>query len=114
MGIAGLRQRKNRKKRRFQSFGRAVLVASILSVSIGCSTVKVHLDDHDILHPYLGTKTAVNVFIRSFSDYYLYGQQVVMAMDVPLCFVADTLLLPYDLMVKTKRHQRQQNQLPPR
>ncbi|MEW8276164.1 MAG: YceK/YidQ family lipoprotein [Candidatus Thiodiazotropha taylori] len=33
-------------------------------------------------------------------------------MDVPFCFVADTLLLPYDLMVKLRRHQRQRP-LPP-
>ncbi|MCG7872728.1 MAG: YceK/YidQ family lipoprotein [Candidatus Thiodiazotropha lotti] len=87
-------------------------MASIISLSLGCSTVKVHLDDHDILHPYLGTKTAVNNFIRSFSDFYLYGEQFVRAMDVPFCFVADTLLLPYDLMVKVRRHQRQRP-LPP-
>ncbi|MCG7984191.1 MAG: YceK/YidQ family lipoprotein [Candidatus Thiodiazotropha lotti] len=96
---------KKTEKGCFHSFYRAVLVASILSLSVGCSTVEVHLDDHDILHPYLGTKTAVNKFIRSFSDFYLYGQQMVMAMDVPFCFVADTLLLPYDLMVKVRRHQ---------
>ncbi|ODC02088.1 hypothetical protein A3197_21370 [Candidatus Thiodiazotropha endoloripes] len=111
MGLAGFRAKKNLKGC-FQSFYRAVLVASIISLSLGCSTVKVHLDDHDILHPYLGTKTAVNIFIRSFSDFYLYGEQFVRAMDVPFCFVADTLLLPYDLMVKVRRHQRQRP-LPP-
>ncbi|MCG8015514.1 MAG: YceK/YidQ family lipoprotein [Candidatus Thiodiazotropha sp. 'RUGA'] len=106
MGLAGLRANKNQKGC-FQSICRALLVASILSVLMACSTVKVHLQDHDILHPYLGTKRAVHNFIRSFSDFYLYGEQFVRAMDVPFCFVADTLLLPYDLMVKVRRHQRQ-------
>ncbi|MEW8239773.1 MAG: YceK/YidQ family lipoprotein [Candidatus Thiodiazotropha taylori] len=82
-------------------------MATILSVLTACSTVKVHLQDHHILHPYLGTKTAIHNFIRSFSDFYLYGEQFVRGMDVPFCFVADTLLLPYDLMVKLRRHQRQ-------
>ncbi|MCG7966853.1 MAG: YceK/YidQ family lipoprotein [Candidatus Thiodiazotropha taylori] len=87
-------------------------MASILSVLTACSTVKVHLQDHDILQPYLGTKRAVHNFIRRFSDFYLYGEQFVRGMDVPFCFVADTLLLPYDLMVKLRRHQRQRP-LPP-
>ncbi|ODB82266.1 hypothetical protein A3194_18515 [Candidatus Thiodiazotropha endoloripes] len=104
--MGGFRAKKTQKGC-FESFYRALLVASIISLSVGCSTVKVHLNDHDILHPYLGTKSAVKNFIRSFSDFYLYGQQVVMATDVPFCFIADTLLFPYDLMVKLRRHQRQ-------
>lgn len=103
MGLAGFRANKN-PKRCFQSICGALLVASILSVLTACSTVKVHLQDHDILHPYLGTKRAIHNFIRRFSDFYLYGEQFVIGMDVPFCFVADTLLLPYDLMVKLRRH----------
>ncbi|MEJ2622476.1 MAG: YceK/YidQ family lipoprotein [Candidatus Thiodiazotropha sp.] len=81
-------------------------MALLLSLSAGCSTVKVHFYDHHILHPYLGTETAVKEFIRSFSDYYLYGQPILMAMDVPFCFAADTLLLPYDLIIKIRRQQK--------
>ncbi|MCG8089480.1 MAG: YceK/YidQ family lipoprotein [Candidatus Thiodiazotropha endolucinida] len=106
MGLTGFRTNKNQQGC-FQSICRALLVATILSVLTACSTVKVHLQDHHILHPYLGTKTAIHNFIRSFSDFYLYGEQFVRGMDVPFCFVADTLLLPYDLMVKLRRHQRQ-------
>jgi uncharacterized protein YceK len=103
---AGWREQNFKGKRHFSTVVRALLMASCMSFSVGCSTVKVHLYDHQILHPYLGTKTAVKLFIRSFSDYYLHGQQMVMALDVPFCFVADTLLFPYDLMAKIRRQQQ--------
>ena len=82
-------------------------LASMLLLSVsGCSTVKVHVYDHDILHPYLGTKTAVRGFFNSFTDYDYYGQPFLMAADVPLCLVADTLLFPYDFIVRVDRHKQ--------
>jgi uncharacterized protein YceK len=93
-------------KRHLSTVGCALMMVFIMSLSVGCSTVKVHLYDQQILHPYLGTKTAVKEFINSFTDYYIYGQQFLMAMDVPFCFAADTLLLPYDIIIKIRRHQQ--------
>ena len=70
----------------------------------GCSTVKVHASNHDILHPYLGTQQAIRGFYDSFSDYVIYNQATLMAIDIPFCFAADTLMLPYDLTVWLNRH----------
>jgi uncharacterized protein YceK len=70
----------------------------------GCSTVKVHSYDHEILHPYLGTETALDGFYDSFSDYVIHNQASLMAIDIPFSFVADTLLLPYDAVVWFVRH----------
>jgi uncharacterized protein YceK len=83
---------------------RSCLLAALLLFVSGCSTVKVHALNHDILHPYLGTKTAVKAFVISFKDYHYYGEQYLMAVDVPFCFVADTLLFPYDFIVHYRRH----------
>ena len=85
-----------------------VLSAALLAT--GCSTAKVHVYDHDILHPYLGTKTATRLFVRSFSEYSYYGQPFLMAMDIPLCLVTDTVLFPYDLIVRAKRHSRAEHE----
>ncbi|MCU7937055.1 MAG: YceK/YidQ family lipoprotein [Candidatus Thiodiazotropha sp. (ex Dulcina madagascariensis)] len=75
----------------------AVLIFSFLMA--GCSTLKVHLFEHEIVHPFVGTKTAVRQFGNSFTDFDYYGEQFLWAVDIPMCMVADTLLLPYDLYV---------------
>lgn len=80
-----------------------LLPALCLLFITSCSTVKVHSYDQNILHPYLGTKTAIDVFYDSFSDYVIYNQVTLAAMDIPFCFVADTVLLPYDLVVWLNR-----------
>lgn len=74
-----------------------LILSALSSLFItGCSTVKVHNYNDNILHPYLGTKTAVSGFSKSFSDYVMYNQVTLMAIDIPFCFVANTLLLSYD------------------
>ena len=82
----------------------AIVVSFLLLSSAGCSTVKAHAYDYNILHPYLGTKTATRNFVRSFSQFTYYGEQILWAADVPLCLVADTVLFPYDLIVRNRRH----------
>jgi len=69
----------------------------LLSCSLfsGCSTIKMHSDDHITPGPYVGTKQAVVNTQRHWQHYDYYGQVFVYAMDVPLCLMADTILLPY-------------------
>ena len=62
----------------------------------GCSTIQIHSDQAVTPAPYVGTKQALNKTKRYWHKYDLYGQVVVAALDVPLCMVADTLMLPYD------------------
>jgi uncharacterized protein YceK len=80
-----------------------LLIIFILLPATGCSTIKVHARNHDILHPYLGTEQAVQGFYDSFSDYAIYNQATLMAIDIPLCLAADTIALPYDLVVWLNR-----------
>jgi uncharacterized protein YceK len=88
-----------------------ILITLLLVISTsGCSTINVHAVEKVPLHPYVGTKTAVNSFFSSFVDYDYYGQPFLMIIDVPFCIAADTLLLPYDVVVwvnrKGKKRQR--------
>ena len=69
----------------------------------GCSTYIVHTDDSIIPGPYIGTKRAVKETGRHWTHYTYYVQVLVYAMDVPLCLVADTVVLPYDLY-RAQRH----------
>ena len=62
-----------------------------------CSTIQIHSDNSIIPSPYLGTKYAAIKTLRYWKNYDFYGQVVLVALDVPLCLVADTLLLPYDI-----------------
>jgi uncharacterized protein YceK len=79
-----------------------LLLYIVISLS-ACSSIKVHATNHDILHPYLGTERAIQGFYDSFSDYVIYNQATLMAIDIPMCLVADTLVLPYDLVVWLNR-----------
>lgn len=47
--------------------------------------------------PYLGTGKAFKNTADSIFDYDYFGEVFVRVWDIPLCFVADTLLLPYDI-----------------
>jgi uncharacterized protein YceK len=71
------------------------LLPAVILLS-GCSTIQIHSDQAVTPAPYVGTKQALNKTKRYWYDYDLYGQVVVAALDVPLCMVADTLVLPYD------------------
>ena len=61
----------------------------------GCSTIKLHADDSITPGPYVGTKHAIKNTQRHWQDYDYYGQVFVYATDVPLCLIADTIVLPY-------------------
>lgn len=61
----------------------------------GCSTVKMYSDDSITPGPYVGTKKAIIDTKRHWQHYDYYGQVFVYAVDVPLCLIADTLILPY-------------------
>lgn len=63
----------------------------------GCSTIVTHSDDTIIPGPYIGTKRAVEQTKRHWYNYDYYGQVFLYAMDVPMCVIADTVVLPYDL-----------------
>ena len=71
-----------------------LLLLSSLPLS-GCSTIKMHSDDSITPGPYVGTKLAVTNTKRHWEHYDYYGQVFVYAMDVPLCLIADTIVLPY-------------------
>lgn len=62
----------------------------------GCSSIRVHSDPDVVPSPYLGTKQALRNTEQYWHDYDFYGQVVLVALDIPLCVVTDTLLLPYD------------------
>jgi len=85
---------------------RNIIPAFILlsgSVFTGCSTYIVHNDDSIVPGPYIGTKRAVNQTARHWRHYDYYGQVLVYAMDVPLCLIADTVVLPYDIYRARRR-----------
>jgi uncharacterized protein YceK len=67
------------------------------SMTSACSTYIVHNDSSIIPAPYLGTKRAIRETGRHMEHYDYYGQVLLYLMDVPLCLIADTVVLPYDL-----------------
>ncbi|KPJ91924.1 MAG: hypothetical protein AMJ53_10420 [Gammaproteobacteria bacterium SG8_11] len=70
-----------------------LLISSVL-IS-GCSTIKMHSDENIKPGPYVGTKQAIKDTQRHWENYDYYGQVFVYAVDVPLCLIADTIVLPY-------------------
>lgn len=82
---------------------RCVVCAAILSSGmLGCSTVAVHADKHIDPEPYLGTKLAVKETKRSWNAPRYYGESLIVVYDIPLSFVADTVLLPLDAYLDQK------------
>jgi uncharacterized protein YceK len=61
----------------------------------GCSTIKLHTDDSVTPGPYVGTKHAIKNTQRHWQHYAFYGEVFIYATDVPLCLIADTVVLPY-------------------
>lgn len=81
-----------------------VMASSLAAVAMvglsACSTVAVHVDAPQQLYPYKGTRTAGLGGVRAWQEPIIPGEAPVRAvLDVPLCLVADTVLLPIDLMV---------------
>lgn len=73
-----------------------LILLFLLTLLGGCSTIKKH-QYNDVVHPYGGTARALDQAGKVWHDYQYFGQFTLYAMDVPLCLVADTLVLPYDL-----------------
>ncbi len=63
----------------------------------GCSTIQTHSGSQKYVYPYIGTAKAIAQAKKAWSDYDYYGEFYLYASDVPLCFIADTIILPYDL-----------------
>ena len=74
-----------------------VFILCMATFLAGCSTIEMHAVKNKSLHPYIGTKYAIAKFYKSFDNYQYYGQPYISSIDIPLCIVADTILLPYDL-----------------
>lgn len=68
----------------------------------GCATIEVHSGENSTPAPYSGTGLAVKNTGRSVFDYEYFGEVFVRAVDVPLCFIADTIIFPYDVYQNRK------------
>ena len=75
----------------------------VLSQSVGCSTVATHTVNASQAGPYSGTRQAWRNMKRSTEEFTLAGETWFHAIDVPFSLVADTIILPYDVMVDTQR-----------
>lgn len=81
------------------SFMLLVLLLGILSLS-ACSTVYVHANAPEQIYPYKGSQLAPHEVGRAWQDPIIPAEAPVRAMlDVPLCVVTDTVLLPVDWLV---------------
>lgn len=80
---------------RMAGFWLAVIGPALLA---GCATIETHTDQSRETGPYVGTGHAIHRVKQWWNDYSYDGQVVFAMMDVPLCLIADTLLLPYDLL----------------
>ena len=73
-----------------------------LSLITACSTVSTHTVNASQAGPYSGTQQAIRNMKRSTGDFSLAGETWFHAADVPLSFVADTIVLPYDIFVANR------------
>lgn len=75
-------------------------IAAALWLS-GCSTVYVHLREPSAVSPYHGTRYAISEVGRAWREPIIPGEAPVRAtLDVPLCLIADTVLLPVDWLIQ--------------
>ncbi|NQD36855.1 YceK/YidQ family lipoprotein [Permianibacter sp. IMCC34836] len=78
---------------------RMLLLVGVLGLS-GCSTAYVHVAQPAELHPYKGSQQAITEIGRSWGRPVVPGEVLVRsAVDLPLCLVADTVLLPIDFLI---------------
>lgn len=75
----------------------ALVSAMTAAVASGCSSIAVHSDARIEVGPYSGTRLAVRETKRSWTAPKFDGEVLFVMYDVPLSFVADTLMLPVDL-----------------
>lgn len=69
----------------------------------GCATIEIHTGPAGEIAPYAGTGHAIHRVSKWWNKYSFDGQVAFAISDVPLCLIADTLLLPYDLIQAAKR-----------
>ena len=81
------------------NFSLLSLLAVVVIVCSGCSTIQTHKGSGDYVRPYIGTSHAIQKAKRVWNnyDYEYYGIFELHALDVPACFILDTIILPYDL-----------------
>ncbi|AVQ11628.1 Uncharacterized protein XB16_1296 [Leptospira santarosai] len=87
---------------------RSVFILLLFVVVLKCSSISEHGMENHWGHPYLGTQIAItyfpcNVFLSSFL---FYIPVPIFALDIPLSFVVDTILLPGDLLLLKPESQR--------
>ena len=76
---------------------RSCLLCILVSTITGCATIQLHSNNDTPLQAYAGTQLAWQRTQKYWHHYDFYGQVVFFAMDVPLCAIADTVLLPVDI-----------------
>ena len=82
------------------SFGFALLLTS------GCGSLSSHWNGRH--GPYVGTKFDIEQVRRYTQEQEVGEGEVVAGLDIPLSFIVDTLMLPYDLSVKKRESATQQ------
>lgn len=80
-----------------------LIFASIFLILPSCATIEIHSDPRSEIVPYAGTGHAVHRVSQWWNNYSYDGQVAFAISDVPLCLIADTFLLPYDLFQAAKR-----------
>lgn len=69
----------------------------------GCSTIQTHTSGEQALHPYIGTSKAIEKTQRAWHHYDYYGEAAIYSSDILASFIADTLILPYDIYQYLRR-----------
>lgn len=83
-----------------------ILFLSIYIVLCGCSTIKTHSsENHQEIRPYIGTSTALKKAEEAWNKEQVgSGLPDSNFLDVMASFIADTIIIPYDLYQYFKNH----------
>lgn len=85
---------------------RLVFVMATLVTLSACSTVSSRTEQPQQLYPYIGVQKANIQVARSWQDPIIPGEVIVwVLMDWPMTLVADTVLVPVDLIVMQSNQQ---------
>jgi len=63
----------------------------------------MHSDNSITAAPYSGTRRAAVNTAKSIKKFDYYGEFLIWAIDMPLSFIMDTVLLPYDLYQQSQK-----------